>query len=136
MVIKNKLVLRNHFPWPICNLLHKHKEHLAFKENIRVTKKFLITKFDCIKVCQSIKKRFPYSYKIITLWNSRNSGISVEVRMFEKGHKNLKKSSKLFSKLRFGFFTNFIAYSNFIHYWFWTYLWYILSCCLSLFYRT
>ena len=28
-VIKSKLVLRNHFPLPISNLLHKDKEHLA-----------------------------------------------------------------------------------------------------------
>ena len=31
----------------ITNLLHKDKEHLASGNNIRVTKKFLITKFDC-----------------------------------------------------------------------------------------
>ena len=30
------------------NLLHKDKEHLAVRNNLRVTKKFLITKFDCI----------------------------------------------------------------------------------------
>ena len=29
------------------NLLHKDKEHLALRNNFRVTKKFLITKFDC-----------------------------------------------------------------------------------------
>jgi hypothetical protein len=46
-LIRNKLVLRNHFPWPICNLLHKDKEHLALRNNFRVTKEFLITKFDC-----------------------------------------------------------------------------------------
>ena len=44
---RNKLVLRNHFPWPIVNLLHKNKEHLALRNNFRMTKKFLITKFDC-----------------------------------------------------------------------------------------
>ena len=50
LVIRNvlKLVLRNHFPLPIDNLLHKYKEHLALRNNFRVTKKFLITKFDCI----------------------------------------------------------------------------------------
>ena len=47
-LIRNKLVLRNHFSWPIVNLLHKDKEHLALRNNFRVTKKFLITKFDCI----------------------------------------------------------------------------------------
>jgi hypothetical protein len=48
VLIRNKLVLRNHFPWPIVNLLHKDKEHLALSNNSRATKKFLITKFDCI----------------------------------------------------------------------------------------
>ena len=46
LVIRNKLVIRNHFPWPIANLLHKDKEHLALRNNFRLTKKFLITKFD------------------------------------------------------------------------------------------
>ena len=47
--IRNKLVLRNHFLWrPICHLLHKDKELLALRNNFRVTKKFLIAKFDCI----------------------------------------------------------------------------------------
>ena len=44
----NKLVLKNHFPWPNATLLYKDKEHLALKDNFRVTKKFLIAKFDCI----------------------------------------------------------------------------------------
>ena len=39
--------LRNHCQWPIANLLHKDKEHLALRSNIRVTKKLLITEFDC-----------------------------------------------------------------------------------------
>ena len=47
-LIRNSLVLRNHFPWPICHLLHKNKELLALRNNFRVTKKFLIAKFDCI----------------------------------------------------------------------------------------
>ena len=47
VLIRKKLVLRNHFQWPIANLLHKDKEHLALRNNFRVTKKFLITKFDC-----------------------------------------------------------------------------------------
>ena len=49
VLIRNKLVLRNHFPWPIVNLLHKDKEHLALRNNFRVTKKFLITKIDLHK---------------------------------------------------------------------------------------
>ena len=48
ILIRNKLVLRNHFLWPIANLLHKFKGHLASRNNFRVTKKFLITKYDCI----------------------------------------------------------------------------------------
>ena len=36
-LIRNKFVLRNHFLWPICHLIHKDKELLAF----------LIAKFDC-----------------------------------------------------------------------------------------
>ena len=46
-LVRNKLVLRNHFLWPICHLLHKDKELLALN-NFRATKKFLIAKFDCI----------------------------------------------------------------------------------------
>ena len=49
-LIRNKLVLTNHFTWPICHLLHKDKEHLTLRNNFRVTKKFLITKFDCTYV--------------------------------------------------------------------------------------
>ena len=64
VLIRNKLVLRNYFPWPIVNLLHKDKEHLALRNNFRLTKKFLITKFDCIKLgrncltfCSEFKKK-------------------------------------------------------------------------------
>ena len=46
-LIRNKLVLRNHFLWPICYLLHMDKELLALRNHFRVTKKFLIAKFDC-----------------------------------------------------------------------------------------
>ena len=44
--IRNKLVLRNHFLWPICHSLYKDKEHLALRNNFRQTKKFLIIKFN------------------------------------------------------------------------------------------
>ena len=47
-LIRNTLVLRNHFLWPVTNFLHKDKEYLGLKYNFRVNKKFLITKFDCI----------------------------------------------------------------------------------------
>ena len=46
-LIRNKLVLRNHFLCPICHLLHEDKELLALRNNFRATKKFLIAKFDC-----------------------------------------------------------------------------------------
>ena len=40
--------------WPIANLLHKDKEHF------KVTKKFLITKFDCTLFCMdgSVLKKY------------------------------------------------------------------------------
>ena len=41
VLIRNKLMLRNLFQWPIVNSLHKYKEHLALGNNFRVTKKFL-----------------------------------------------------------------------------------------------
>ena len=46
-LIRSKLVLRNHYLWPICHLLLKDKELLALRNNFRATKKFLIAKFDC-----------------------------------------------------------------------------------------
>ena len=49
LLIRSKLVLRNHFLWQKANLLHKDKEHLALRNNFRVTKKFLINNFDCIR---------------------------------------------------------------------------------------
>ena len=49
-------MLRNHFRWSIANLHHKDKEHLALRDNFRMTKKFLITKFDCIKLLPVIQR--------------------------------------------------------------------------------
>ena len=49
---RNLLVLRNHFPWPICHLLRMNKEHLALRNS--VTKKFLIAKFYCIFKAKNI----------------------------------------------------------------------------------
>ena len=37
-------------PFPMTNLLHKDKERLALRNNFRLTKKFLIPKFDCTSV--------------------------------------------------------------------------------------
>ena len=42
----------------IANLLHKDKEHLASRNKFRVTKKFLITKFDCTYICYSLFVNF------------------------------------------------------------------------------
>ena len=67
-LIRNKLVLRNHFPWPIANFLHNDKEHLALWNNFRVTKKFLITKFDC-----TIKRKInSYVFVKFTISEFRN----------------------------------------------------------------
>ena len=41
VLIRNKLVLRNFFLWPIVNFLIKDKEHFALRNN------FSVTKFDC-----------------------------------------------------------------------------------------
>ena len=43
-------MLRNHFPWPIANLLHEDKKHLVLRNNCRMTKKFLITKVTVLSV--------------------------------------------------------------------------------------
>ena len=53
-LIRNILVLRNHFLWPICHLLHKNKELLALRNNLEASKKFLIAKFDCTRLVISL----------------------------------------------------------------------------------
>ena len=61
-----KLGDKEPFPiWPIVNLLHKDKEHLALRNNFRMTKKFLITKFDCtdITLCWVTSKKNPVSFQ-------------------------------------------------------------------------
>ena len=55
VLIRNKFVLRNHLLLQIAYLLHKNKEHLALRNNFRVTKKFLITKFDRILTTSSVE---------------------------------------------------------------------------------
>ena len=66
-MIRNKLVLRNHFLCPICHLLHEDKELLALRNNFRETEKFLITKFDC--TCNFFQELFsewkPYMANIV-----------------------------------------------------------------------
>ena len=41
-LIRNKLVLRNHFMWTICHLFHRDKELLALRNNFRATKSSLL----------------------------------------------------------------------------------------------
>ena len=67
-LIRNKLVLRNHFLWPICHLLHKDKELLALRNNFRATKKFLIAKFVVQKVYEWSKCPISIFGKI-TAWS-------------------------------------------------------------------
>ena len=45
---KEQIGSKEPFPATNCHLLHKDKELLALRNNFRVTKKFLIAKFDCI----------------------------------------------------------------------------------------
>ena len=45
---KERIGIKEPIPWPIFYSLHKDKEHLAFRNNFRATKKFLIAMFDCI----------------------------------------------------------------------------------------
>ena len=72
----NKLVLRNHFPWPIANLLHKDKDHLALRNNFRVTKKFLITKFNWqnVPICVFLCKQTTMSVKIFWRYSHLSFG--------------------------------------------------------------
>ena len=44
---KEQIGVKESFPVSKCQFLHKDKEHLALRNNFWVTKKFLITKFDC-----------------------------------------------------------------------------------------
>ena len=45
---KEQIGVKEPFLVTCANLLQKDKEHLALRNNFRVTIKFLITKFDCI----------------------------------------------------------------------------------------
>ena len=64
---KEQIGDKNHFPWPNANLLHKDKEHLALRNNFRVTKKFLITKFDSINLEVRKVNIFLPSVKVIAV---------------------------------------------------------------------
>ena len=77
LLMRNKLVLRNHFLWPICHLLHKDKELLALKNNFRATKKVLIAKFNCsIRFFRtfSAKNQNAISKKFWPLFEKRGGG--------------------------------------------------------------
>ena len=63
-LIRNKLILRNHFLWPICRLLHKDKELLALRNNVWATKKFLVAKFDCNMINMNNIKTINYLLKV------------------------------------------------------------------------
>ena len=47
---REQIGVKEPFPVTKANLLHKDKELLALRNNFRVTKKFLITKFDCTSI--------------------------------------------------------------------------------------
>ena len=81
-LIRNKLVLRNHFPWPICHLLHKNKEHLALRNNFWVTKKFLIAKFDCTPITY----KYRYIKKIFHRLRESISECSANIEVMKTWH--------------------------------------------------
>ena len=58
---KEQIGVKEPFPVNKCQLPYKNKEHLALRNNFRVTKKFLIAKFECIlsiiSILQSLQVR-------------------------------------------------------------------------------
>jgi hypothetical protein len=44
---KEQIGIKEPFPVTFCHFLHKDKELVALRNNLRSTKKFLIAKFDC-----------------------------------------------------------------------------------------
>ena len=51
-LIMNKLVLRNHFLWPICHLLHKDEELLALTPNTPlIHTSFMYRKLNMDEIC-------------------------------------------------------------------------------------
>ena len=57
LLIQSNLVIRNHFPWTIANLLHKNKENLALRNNFRLTKNIYANLcFDLMLVIIVLKK--------------------------------------------------------------------------------
>ena len=94
ILIRNKLVLRNHFSWPIANLLPKNKEHLTLRNNFRVTKKFLITKFDCkLKngLCEIVTKSQVVTKLIVTKSKLHYTYMVEKFRTQREGLKSLNK---------------------------------------------
>ena len=47
---KEQIDVKEPFTVTSCLFIHKDKKHLALSNNFRVTKKFLITKFDCTSI--------------------------------------------------------------------------------------
>ena len=92
-LIRNKLVLRNHFLWPICHLLHKDKELLALRNNFRATKKFLIAKFDCITLWTYSINIFPLplNHEFLLIENALTSEDTMTASVnILRGHINFK----------------------------------------------
>ena len=75
-LIRNKLVLRNHFLGPICHLLHKDKELLALRNNFKATKKCLIANFDCIWKIQIIENWKMQPGRSMLSWDPANNRIN------------------------------------------------------------
>ena len=91
------------FPWPIFNLLHKDKTLLALRNNFRVTNKFLITNFDCIRMPhtkQKMKNFFQIKFLFFGLIDHNKSTAKIEIR--QKNSLNLRyihiRLHTLFSK--------------------------------------
>ena len=111
VLIRNKLVLRNHFPKPIFNLLHKDKTLLALRNNFRVTNKFLITNFDCIRMPHTkhkMKNFFQIKFLFFGLIDHNKSTAKIEIR--QKNSLNLRYIHiRLHKYLVFKTFTCYIS---------------------------
>ncbi len=88
---KEQIGVKEPFPiLRIVNLLHKDKEHLALRNNFRVTKKFLITKFDCMYLSISLSF-YPY--------HRLQSTQTLEPTKVTEFHTRKKKKMYLFDKV-------------------------------------
>ena len=96
-LIRNKLVLRNHFLWPICHLLHKDKELLALRNNFTATKKFPIAKFDCMYIILNTQQPIT--------WNSNRESYLLP-SLCPETHFSLRSTKLLVKKLWFVIFSS------------------------------